>query len=367
MGKRPGSLEDLVIDPGFWQGKKVFLTGHTGFKGGWLSLLLKQLGAEVHGFALPPESADGIFNAGGVSGDVCHVIGDIRDRTALAKAVGEANPDIVLHLAAQALVRTSYEDPVATYATNVMGTVHLLEALRSADHVRAVLVVTSDKCYENLNWPWGYRESDTLGGYDPYSNSKGCTELVVSAYRRSFFQQADRAAIGSARAGNVIGGGDWSLDRLVPDAMRAFAAEQPLRIRNPDAVRPWQHVLDPLIGYLVLVERLASQGAHFADAWNFGPAAASELPVRAVVEGLRERWGGAAAWCHDDSGRHPHEAAYLKLDCSKAHLNLGWRPLISFDQALQLTVDWYRALRAGAYMRQVSIAQIGKVLEEAIS
>lgn len=356
-----------MIDPGFWRGKKIFLTGHTGFKGGWLSLLLKQLGAEVHGFALPPDSSDGIFSAGGVVGDVRHVVGDIRDRAALAKAVRETNPDLVFHLAAQALVRTSYDDPVATYSTNVMGTVHLLEALRSAANVRGVLVVTSDKCYENLNWPWGYRESDTLGGYDPYSNSKGCTELVVSAYRRSFFMGPDRAAIGSARAGNVIGGGDWALDRLVPDAMRAFATNQELLIRYPDAVRPWQHVLDPLVGYLLLVERLATQGAPFAEAWNFGPAAASELPVRAVVQGLKDRWGGTAAWCHDDSDRHPHEAAYLKLDCSKAHRNLGWRPIISFDQALQLTVDWYRALHDGVNMRQFSIAQIGKVLKDAIT
>lgn len=355
-------MENLVIDPGFWHQKRVFLTGHTGFKGGWLSLLLKQLGAEVHGFALEPESSDGIFSAARIASDVHHVVGDIREVAVLADAVRKTNPDIVFHLAAQALVRPSYADPVATYATNVMGTVHLLEAVRNVPNVQAVLVVTSDKCYENLDWPWGYRETDVLGGYDPYSNSKGCAELVVSAYRRSFFQGAHGAAIGSGRAGNVIGGGDWSLDRLVPDMMRAFATHQQLLIRNPDAVRPWQHVLDPLIGYMVLVEHLASHGAPFAEAWNFGPAAASEVSVRAVVEGLTERWGGSAAWRDDKSSRHLHEAAYLKLDCSKAQQRLGWRPLISFEQMLQLTVDWYRAQSRGADMRQVSSAQIQQVL-----
>lgn len=364
MGKWPASMEDLVIDLEFWRGKKVFLTGHTGFKGGWLSLLLKQLGAEVHGFALAPENANGIFGAAVVANDVYHTIGDIRDCRRLVTAVREVSPDIVFHLAAQALVRPSYSDPVATYATNVMGTVHLLEAVRNVGSVRAVLIVTSDKCYENLNWPWGYRETDMLGGYDPYSNSKGCAELVVSAYRRSFFQDS-HAAIGSARAGNVIGGGDWSIDRLVPDAIRAFAAKVPLVIRNPDAVRPWQHVLDPLIGYMALVENLANKGSAFAEAWNFGPTAASEVSVKTVVRGLTEQWGETATWHHDASDRHPHEAAYLKLDCSKTHLKLGWRPLISFDEALKLTVDWYQALQKGLDMRRVSHAQIESVLKNA--
>lgn len=365
MDERPTSMESLVIDPGFWRGKRVFLTGHTGFKGGWLSLLLRHLKAEVYGFALAPESSDGIFCSAGVAGDVHHVIGDIRDASSLAKAVRASNPDIVLHLAAQALVRPSYADPVATYATNVMGTVHLLEAVRSVPNVRAALVVTSDKCYENLNWPWGYRETDALGGHDPYSNSKGCAELVASAYRRSFFNQGDHgAAIGSGRAGNVIGGGDWSVDRLVPDMMRAFVSNQPLLIRNPNAVRPWQHVLDPLLGYMVLVEHLVAHGAPFADAWNFGPSAASEVPVRRVVEGLAERWSKGATWRHDDNSQHLHEAAYLKLDCSKAHLKLGWRPAITFDRMLQLTVDWYRAQRDGGDMRKVSSAQIKEVLND---
>jgi CDP-glucose 4,6-dehydratase len=365
VGRRPASLEDLVIDQEFWRGKRVFLTGHTGFKGGWLSLMLKLLGAEVYGFALPPERPDGIFGAACIAADVRQVIGDIRDGVALANAVREANPDVVIHMAAQALVRPSYADPVETYATNVMGTVHLLEAVRSLSGIRAVLVVTSDKCYENLDWPWGYRETDALGGHDPYSNSKGCAELVTSAYRRSFYHGAHGASIASARAGNVMGGGDWAKDRLVPDAMRAFATGQPLLIRNPGAVRPWQHVLDPLIGYMVLVEHLFTRGAPFAEAWNFGPTAASEVSVKTVVEGLVERSGEGLAWRHNDDGKHPHEAAYLKLDCSKAHSRLGWTPLITLENAMRLTVDWYAALRSGADMREVSSAQLRTVLEAA--
>ncbi|MGY3408394.1 CDP-glucose 4,6-dehydratase [Bradyrhizobium sp. GM5.1] len=363
MDERSGEVESLVIDARFWNGRKVFLTGHTGFKGGWLTLVMRLLGAEVHGFALPPEKPEGIFGAAGVAGDVHHVIGDIRDAAALAKALREASPEVVIHMAAQPLVRLSYTEPVETYATNVMGTVNLLEAVRQEPDVRAVVVVTSDKCYENVGWPWGYRETDPLGGHDPYSNSKACAELVASAYRRSFFQEGHGASLGSVRAGNVIGGGDWAKDRLVPDAMRAFAANQPLLIRNPEAVRPWQHVLDPLIGYMVLIEHLAHQGAPFADAWNFGPRAASEVSVKTVVEGLAARWAGCAGWRRDHGEIHPHEAAYLRLDCSKAHLRLGWQPLIPLEEALQLTVDWYAALRAGANMRQVSSAQIRQVLK----
>lgn len=363
MGQRPRQVENLVIDRGFWSGRRVFLTGHTGFKGGWLSLLLRILGAKVYGLALPPTTPDGIFCTARVADDVRHTIGDIRDCAALTKAMRDADPEIVIHMAAQPLVRFSYAEPVETYATNVMGTVHLLEAVRSAPGVKAVLVVTSDKCYENVGWPWGYRETDHLGGHDPYSNSKGCAELVVSAYRRSFFQAAPGPAVGSGRAGNVIGGGDWAQDRLVPDAMRSFAARKPLVVRNPGAVRPWQHVLDPLLAYMVLAERLVCEGAAFAEAWNFGPAAASEVPVRTVVDGLVARWGEGASWKHDDQGDHPHEAGYLKLDCSKAHLRLGWRPLIPFDEALRLTVEWYGAFRAGSDMRQFSLAQIQEVLE----
>jgi CDP-glucose 4,6-dehydratase len=363
VGERPSEVENLVIDPAFWRDRSVFLTGHTGFKGGWLSLLLHMLGAKVHGFALPPETPDGIFSASRMADDVQHTIGDIRDAAALATALRSANPEIVIHMAAQPLVRLSYSEPIETYATNVMGTVHLLDAVRNSPTVKAVLVVTSDKCYENVGQTWGYRETDHLGGHDPYSNSKGCAELVVSAYRRSFFHAAHGVAVGSGRAGNVIGGGDWALDRLVPDAMRAFGAGKPLVIRNPEAVRPWQHVLDPLLGYMRLVERLVGEGARFADAWNFGPDAHSEVSVRTVVDRLVARWGEAATWQHDDQGKHPHEAAYLTLDCSKAHATLGWRPLIPFDEALRLTVDWYSALRRGADMRQFSSHQIRRVLE----
>ncbi|MGY4429463.1 CDP-glucose 4,6-dehydratase [Bradyrhizobium sp. F1.13.1] len=352
-----------MIDPDFWNGRSVFVTGHTGFKGGWLCLLLRVLGAKVHGFALPPEAPDGIFSVSGVAEDVQQTLGDIRDGGLLAKAVRDAGSEIVIHMAAQPLVRFSYAEPIETYSTNVMGTVHLLEAVRSSPTVKAVLVVTSDKCYENVGWAWGYREIDHLGGHDPYSSSKGCAELVVSAYRRSFFQMTDGAAVGSGRAGNVIGGGDWARDRLVPDAMRAFSAGRPLVIRNPEAVRPWQHVLDPLLGYMRLIERLTSEGAPFAEGWNFGPVAASEVCVRTVVDELVARWGEGAAWQHDDQGDHPHEAAYLKLDCSKSHLKLGWRPQLSLENGLQLTVDWYNALRAGADMREFSLDQVRQVLK----
>jgi CDP-glucose 4,6-dehydratase len=355
-------VEELVIDSSFWQGRTVFLTGHTGFKGGWLCLMLEMLGSKVHGFALPPDSQHGIFSVSGTADRIGHTIGDIRDAAALADAVRIASPQIVIHMAAQPLVRLSYLEPVETYATNVMGTVHLLDAVRKCPSVQAVVVVTSDKCYENVGWPWGYRETDHLGGFDPYSNSKGCAELVVSAYRRSFFQAGHAAAIGSGRAGNVIGGGDWAVDRLVPDAIRAFTADRPLLIRNPDAIRPWQHVLDPLLGYLRLAESLVVNGRQSAEAWNFGPAAASEVPVRAVVDGLVSEWGQGAAWQFDEQDNHLHEAAYLKLDCSKAHLQLGWRPLISFRESLNLTVDWYKALRSQSDMRHISTDQISQVL-----
>jgi len=364
VGKRSATVEDVVIEPAFWRGKRVFLTGHTGFKGGWLSLILGLVGAEVHGFALPPKRPDGMFGAAGVAADVHHVIGDIRDRAALATAIRAASPAIIIHMAAQPVLRLSYAEPVETYATNVMGTVHVLEAARGLPNLQAVLVVTSDKCYENLNWPWGYRETDPLGGHDPYSNSKACAELVIDAYRRSFFA-AGGPAVGSARAGNVIGGGDWAQDRLVPDAMRAFAAGQPLLVRHPGAVRPWQHVLDPLLGYMLLVQHLVSRGRPFAEGWNFGPNEAGEVTVRTVIEELAKLWGEGAAWRHDDDGTNPHEAAYLRLDCSKARQKLGWRPLISFDQALQLTVDWYSAQVRGANMRDVSRAQIRGLLKDA--
>jgi CDP-glucose 4,6-dehydratase len=354
-------MEDVVIDRGFWNGRRVFLTGHTGFKGAWMSLLLGAMGAKVHGFALEAEHDNGIFAVASVARDLSHEIGDVRDLLSLSDAVATAQPEIVLHMAAQPLVRLSYARPVETYATNVMGTVHVLEAIRHVTSVRAVVIVSSDKCYENTGQGAGYVETDRLGGADPYSNSKACTELVTESFRRSFLSAASSPAVASARAGNVIGGGDWAEDRLVPDAIRAFGAGRPLRLRNPHAVRPWQHVLDPVLGYLRLAQLLFTRGQEFAEGWNFGPNAASEVTVGAVVDGLTRLWGDGARW-EQDGGKHPHEASYLRLDCAKARARLGWQPALALDDALSFSVDWYRQLGRGADMREVSLSQIDRVL-----
>jgi CDP-glucose 4,6-dehydratase len=349
-----------VIDPSFWRGQKVFLTGHTGFKGAWTALVLRFLGAEVTGFALPPENERGIFAVAGIAQDVSHLIGDLRDISATRSAINRTRAEIVIHMGAQSLVQRSYSQPIETYATNVMGTAHVLEAVRQSSSVQAVVVVTSDKCYENTESRQGYEEDDALGGYDPYSNSKSCAELVTDAYRRSFFGDTCKACIGSARAGNVIGGGDWAEDRLVPDAMLAFFAGKPLQVRNPDSVRPWQYVLDPILGYLLLAERLVTTGRAVAEAWNFGPSHASECSVRTIADTLVELWDGAQ-W-QIDGGEHPHETVCLKLNCAKAESRLGWRPLLNLDEGLRLTVDWYKALQRGDDMRAVTIAQIEAVL-----
>ena len=362
MGGRSGEVEDMVIDSNFWAGRRVLLTGHTGFKGAWTALLLASRGAEVYGFALPAADPNGIFEVARLREDVRHQEGDIRDSAAVRAVVAEAQPHIVLHMAAQALVRSSYDDPIGTYATNVMGTANLLDALRGVEPLEAVVIVTSDKCYDNVGSIWGYRETDHLGGHDPYSNSKACAELVADAYRRSFFHTPGSAAIATGRAGNVIGGGDFSVDRLLPDAVRAFSRGTPLKIRNPEAIRPWQHVLDPVLGYLRLAERLSQSGKRFAEAWNFGPASASEVPVRRIIDDVVALWGGAATWEHD-IGEHVHEATLLKLDCSKAAARLGWRGLIGIEDSLRLTVDWYRAAHEGADMRAFSLAQISAVLD----
>lgn len=351
-----------MIDRNFWAGQRVFLTGHTGFKGAWMSMVLSTLGAHVTGFALPPETKRDLFLVAGVAEDLEHCVGDIRELEVLRAAMTAAAPTVVIHMAAQALVRRSYEQPVETYATNVMGTVHLLEVVRHLPSIRAVVIVTSDKCYENLEWSWGYREVDRLGGHDPYSNSKACAELVAAAYRKSFFGKKDTARIATGRAGNVIGGGDWAHDRLVPDAVRAFLADETLHIRRPDAIRPWQHVLDPILGYLCLAQELASQSG-YEDGWNFGPAQASEVSVRTVTDALVRKWGPEARWEQDRSDQ-PHEAGYLKLDCSKARLSLGWRPLLDLDSALDMTVDWYRAFEKGDAMRQFTLDQITRVLSK---
>jgi CDP-glucose 4,6-dehydratase len=358
-------LDTHVIDANFWNGRRVFLTGHTGFKGAWLTLLLKRLGASVTGFALAPEREHDLFEVANVRSALHrHEIGDVRDLDRLAACMRAADPEIVLHLAAQSLVRLSYEAPVSTYATNVMGTVHVLEAVRACSGTSATIVVTSDKCYENAEWIWGYRENDRLGGHDPYSNSKGCAELVTASYRNSFFPPSGSSHVASARAGNVIGGGDWARDRLVPDAIRAFMADQTVRIRNPNAIRPWQHVLDPVSGYLLLAQRVYQNGPNYADGWNFGPASASEVPVSKVISRLAQLWGQNASW-EVDGGEHPHEASYLKLDCSKALSQLDWKPVLDLEKSLSLTADWYRALQNRENMRAVTEGQIDDFLRRA--
>lgn len=360
MGEQPRPLEEVVTNPAFWRGKKVFLTGHTGFKGAWMALLLRRFGASVYGYALHPTHRSSLFEVANVAGDIEQRLSDIRDLGTLRAALSEAQPDIIIHMAAQALVRPSYEEPVETFATNVMGTVHVLEAARHLPSVRAVLIVTSDKCYENDGSQTAFREGDRLGGNDPYSNSKACAELVTHSYRRSFFAASGAARIATARAGNVFGGGDWARDRLVPDAMQAFMDRQPLRIRNPNSVRPWQHALDPILGYLTLVERLMDE-ASFADGWNFGPNAESEQPVRNVVEDLQALWGEGARWVSDE-GPHPHEAAFLRLDCERARVRLNWSPRLDLLAGLTLTVDWYKAHQRGEDMRRLSLDQLERVL-----
>lgn len=361
MGQRQSALETVVIDTAFWRGRTVFVTGHTGFKGAWLSVLLSRLGVKVHGYALPPEHQNGVFGAAGVEQMVHHRVGDVRDLEEVRRAIADAQPSVVIHMAAQSLVRRSYAAPVETYAINVMGTVNVLEAIRSNGCVEAALLVTSDKCYEESDLAAPYREDDRLGGRDPYSNSKGCAELVAAAYRQSFFSSA-ACAVASARAGNVIGGGDWAEERLVPDVIRALIDQAPIVIRNPHAIRPWQHVLDPLSGYLVLAQRLVKEGAPFAQAWNFGPPPESEVPVAAIVERLTALWGAPAFWQQDNAQHALHEAATLRLDSAKARANLGWAPALALEDALRYTVKWYAAFCDAADMGAVTRAQVDSFL-----
>ncbi|WP_322041108.1 CDP-glucose 4,6-dehydratase [Burkholderia diffusa] len=351
----------VMIAPSFWSGKRVFLTGHTGFKGSWLTLWLHSLGAEVTGYALAPDTKPNLFSLARVDEGIESVISDIRDRGQLLNALRRAEPEVVIHMAAQSLVRASYSSPVETYETNVMGTVHVLDAIRQVHSVRSVVVVTTDKCYENREWEWGYRENEAMGGYDPYSSSKGCAELVTAAYRNSFFNEVaydtHRVAIASARAGNVIGGGDWASDRLIPDIVKAIGAGEIVSIRNPHSIRPWQHVLEPLGGYLLLAERLYVEGVRYAGAWNFGPDDTDAQSVQTIVERMTSRWGDNARW-QLDGGDHPHEATYLKLDCSKARARLGWRPRWDLDLTLDKIVDWYKAARDCEDVRTLTLAQI---------
>lgn len=352
----------MVTAAHFWQGRRVFLTGHTGFKGGWMSLWLQSLGAKVHGYSLAAPTCPNLFEVARVAqGMSANLEADIRDYGAMSAAVQAARPEIVIHMAAQPLVRHSYREPLQTYSTNIMGTAHLLEAVRSTPGVRAVVNVTTDKCYENLETQQGYRETDSLGGCDPYSSSKASAEMITAAYRASYFNPADYkshgVALASVRAGNVIGGGDWASDRLIPDIYRAFNDGRPVLIRNPKAVRPWQHILDPVCGYLMLAQRLVQDGAAFAEAWNFGPNDEDARSVEWIVQRMASRWNEGARW-QVDGRAHPHEAQALRLDITKARIRLNWQPALGLPDALDLTLEWMRHYRAGADMREVTLKQI---------
>ena len=346
----------------FWRNKRVFLTGHTGFKGAWLSLWLSDMGAWVTGYALQPPTRPNLFELADLEQTMHSRHGDVRDGQNLIDAMRQADPEIVIHLAAQSLVLESYREPAGTYDTNIMGTVNLLEAVRQCESVRAVVNVTSDKCYENHEWDWGYRENDRLGGTDPYSSSKACAELVTAAYRQSFFNEADYekhgVAVATARAGNVIGGGDWAADRLLADCIRSFANEEPIIVRNPRGIRPWQHVLEPLGGYLLLAQKLYEAGSPYAESWNFGPAEAGATTVEWVVRTFCKLWGPEARFEIMQNGRQPHEAQSLKLDCAKTRRRLGWNCCWTLEKALAEVVEWTRAWQLGLDMRQVTLNQI---------
>lgn len=358
----------MMIDKTFWQGRKVFVTGHTGFKGSWLCLWLNLLGAEVTGYALQPPTQPSLFELCSVDELVTSVIGDVRDGESLTKAMVKAQPEVVIHMAAQALVRDSYNNPADTYAINVMGTVNLFEAVRACKNIKSVVNVTTDKCYENKEWVWGYRENEPMGGYDPYSNSKACSELVTASYRSSFFNPNEYrkhgVGVASARAGNVIGGGDWAKDRLIPDCVKSLINKEPILIRNPNAIRPWQHVLEPLAGYLMLCEKQYNEGANYAEGWNFGPDDKDAKPVEYIVNKMCTLWGENAKYIIDD-GQHPHEAHYLKLDCSKAKNILKWQSKWSLDIALEKIIEWNRGYIAdNKAVKDISIKQINEYMDE---
>ncbi|WP_263379515.1 CDP-glucose 4,6-dehydratase [Granulicella paludicola] len=342
----------------FWSGRRVFLTGHTGFKGGWTALWLAQKGAVVRGYALDPATQPSLFIEAKVGSIVEDIRGDIRDSARLNEAMTSFAPEIVLHMAAQPLVRYSYVDPIGTYETNVIGTARVLEAVRKTESVRAVVSVTTDKCYENHETLRGYKETDALGGYDPYSSSKACAEIVSAAYRQSYL--AERGiALATARAGNVIGGGDWSEDRLIPDLIQGFLAHKTVKIRRPRAIRPWQHVLEPVMGYLQLAEKLLSKDEKYASAFNFGPAEEDAQPVQWIVERMVSLWGEDAQW-ELDADEGVHEARYLKLDASKARTELGWQPKLSLEKALEWLVEWYKAWQSGADLQPLTLEQIAR-------
>ena len=350
-----------MIDKYFWRGKKVFITGHTGFKGSWLCLWLYLLKADITGFALKPPTNPNLFGLCKIDKLTTSITSDVRDYKSLAKAIKAVRPDIIIHMAAQSLVRESYKNPVDTYSINVMGTVNLFEAVRNTDGVKAVINVTTDKCYENREWFWGYRENEPMGGYDPYSNSKACSELITSAYRNSFFNpknyNSHGVGIASVRSGNVIGGGDWSADRLMPDCVRALLDKKRIVLRNPNAVRPWQHVLEPLSGYLLLAQKLYNNGPKYSEGWNFGPDEGDAKPVEWIVKKICEKWGQNASY-KIDKGEHPHEAHYLKLDCSKAKEKLGWYPRWNLEKAIDSVIEWTQAYQENKDVIKACLKQI---------
>lgn len=366
-------MEDLVVPAPFWRNRRVFLTGHTGFKGGWMALWLSSMGAQVRGFALDPATTPSLFHDAKIGSLIDDVRGDIRDASRLDRAMQEFAPEVIFHMAAQPLVRFSYQDPIGTYETNVIGTARVLDAVRRAPSVRAVVSVTTDKCYENKEWIWPYRETDPLGGYDPYSASKACAEIVSASFRQSFFPVnqlrrpgGHQVAVATARAGNVIGGGDWSTDRLLPDLVRGFLSGAPVAIRRPHAIRPWQHVLEPLHGYLTLAEKLLSDGpeaSRFATAYNFGPTEDDARPVAWIAERMTNFWGNKASWVLDEDPNSPHEATYLRLDASRARHDLQWTPKLRLDTALEWLVAWYRTWQtAPESIQDFSLRQIAQYL-----
>lgn len=352
-------VEKEIINSSFWKNKKVFLTGHTGFKGAWLSLWLKTLGAEVCGYSLKPPSKPSMFELLNISSEIESIESNIQDLNKLKEVFKNFKPEIVIHMAAQSLVRKSYKDPVETYATNVMGTLNVFEAIKSTNSVQVVLNITSDKCYENLEKNTGYSESDPMGGYDPYSSSKGCAELLTSAYRRSYFGQCNNSnvTLASARAGNVIGGGDFALDRLIPDIVRSILSNEELLIRNPNAIRPWQHVLEPLSGYITLIQKLWDKKNDFTEGWNFGPEESDVKSVEWIINEFSKNWDKKINW-KKESNNQLHEAQILKLDCTKAKTKLGWYPQLKIEEGIQITAEWYKAFIRKDNLKDLTLGQI---------